>query len=60
MQENKTYNIKRGAYHTHTVDEHAKVLIVENSDTNDENSPKIMIDSHVSQQLVKITTSLWA
>ena len=60
MERNKTYNIKRGVYHTHTLDECAKVLIVENSDTDDTNSPKIMIDSSISQQLVKITRSLWS
>jgi hypothetical protein len=60
MQVNKTYNIKRGVYHTHTLSEDAKVLIVENSDTDDNNSPKIMIDKRVRQQLVEITTEKWS
>lgn len=59
MQINKNYNIKRGVYHTHTLSEDAKVLIVENSDTSDDNSPKIMIDGAINQELVKITSSLW-
>jgi cupin superfamily acireductone dioxygenase involved in methionine salvage len=60
MQINQTYNIKRGVYHTHTLSEDAKVLIVENSDTDDNNSPKIMIDKRVRQQLVEITTEKWS
>ena len=59
MQVNKTYNIKRGVYHTHTLSEDAKVLIVENRDTDDNNSPKIMIDDSVRHQLLKLTSELW-
>jgi len=60
MQINKTYNIKRGVYHTHTLTKDAKVLIVENRDTDDNNSPKIMIDHSVRQQLVEMTTEKWS
>ncbi|MFT7053005.1 MAG: hypothetical protein ACJAU1_000556 [Psychromonas sp.] len=60
MEINKTYNIKRGVYHTHTLSEDAKVLIVENSDTGDNNSPKIMIDDSVRHRLIKITSELWS
>ena len=59
MEIHKTYNIKRGVYHTHTLSEDAKVLIVENSDTGDHNSPKIMIDDTVGYKLQKITSQLW-
>lgn len=59
MKPNKIYNIKRGVYHTHTLTEDAKVLIVENSDTSDDNSPKIMIDSAINRELAAITSSLW-
>lgn len=59
MEINKTYNIKRGVYHTHTLTEDAKVLIVENRDTDDHNSPKIMIDDAIGHQLVQITKELW-
>lgn len=59
MQALKTYNIKRGVYHTHTLTEDAKVLIIENRDTGDENSPKIMIDDPIRDKLVKITAEKW-
>lgn len=59
MQPNKIYNIKRGVFHTHTLTEDAKVLIVENVDTNDGNSPKIMIDTKVNKELTRLTSLLW-
>lgn len=60
MEINKTYNIKRSVYHTHTLSEDAKVLIVENRNTADNNSPKIFIDDSVRHRLVKITSELWS
>ncbi len=59
MKPNKLYNIKKGVYHTHTLSKDAKVLIVENDDTCDDNSPKIDVDSTVNQQLVAIRNTLW-
>ncbi|BBF45018.1 hypothetical protein lbkm_3768 [Lachnospiraceae bacterium KM106-2] len=35
----RTYNVKQGVWHTHTLEKGANVLIVENVDTCDENSP---------------------
>ncbi len=40
MEPLKFYNVKKGIWHTHTLDKDASVLIVENRDTNDLNSPK--------------------
>ncbi|MCG7587970.1 hypothetical protein [Photobacterium sp. OFAV2-7] len=59
MEPNKAYNIKRGVYHTHTLSVDGKVLIVENSDTNDSNSPKIMIDDGIRKKLGQLTSALW-
>lgn len=39
MKPLKLYNVKRGVWHTHTLDKEATVLIVENCDTSDINSP---------------------
>lgn len=39
MEPYKTYNIKKGFWHNHVLDEDGIVLIVENSNTCDENSP---------------------
>lgn len=35
----KIYNVKRGTYHTHTPEKGSTILIVENQDTCDDNSP---------------------
>lgn len=59
MQPHRAYNIKRGVYHTHTLTQDAKVLIVENRDTSDANSPKIMIDQTINQQLTELTAKTW-
>lgn len=39
MEMGKAYNVKKGVWHNHTLDEEGIVLIVENSDTSDANSP---------------------
>ncbi len=36
----KCYNVKKGTWHTHTLTEEGKVLIVENRNTCDDNSPE--------------------
>ena len=35
----KLYNVKKGTYHTHTPEKNSTVLIVENRNTCDDNSP---------------------
>lgn len=59
MQHHQAYNIKKGVYHTHTLSEDAKVLIIENQDTSDLNSPKIMISEKEQCKLQKITAAHW-
>lgn len=39
MVPKKLYNVKKGVFHTHTLDRAGSVLIVENQNTCDENSP---------------------
>jgi mannose-6-phosphate isomerase-like protein (cupin superfamily) len=39
MEPLQLYNVKKGTWHTHTLDHAATVLIVENRDTCDMNSP---------------------
>lgn len=44
MEPLKFYNVKRGVWHNHILDEEGDVLIVENRTTCDENSPVQPID----------------
>lgn len=39
MEKHKIYNIKKGTWHNHIMDAEGEVLIVENRDTCDDNSP---------------------
>lgn len=39
MEKNQLYNVKKGVWHNHTLDEEGSVLIIENQDTTDDNSP---------------------
>jgi len=47
----KCYNVKKGVWHTHTLEENSSVLIVENRDTNDSNSPTQKMNDAQIQQL---------
>jgi mannose-6-phosphate isomerase-like protein (cupin superfamily) len=59
MEPHKLYNVKRGVWHSHTFSEDAKVLIVENRDTVDENSPFVGLSGEQQQQIVALTKKLW-
>ena len=59
MQPLKLYNVKRGCWHTHTLNESASVLIVENQDTASRNSPEIPLDTTQRERIIKLTRQLW-
>ncbi|MCD4687402.1 MAG: hypothetical protein K8S97_15845 [Anaerolineae bacterium] len=54
------YNVKRGAWHTHTLSNDASVLIVENRDTVVENSPVVSISAVQQAEIVRLTQQLWS
>ncbi len=50
MQPHRLYNIKKGNWHNHILDADGEVLIVENQNTSDENSPVYrMTEQDISQ-----------
>ena len=59
MEKFKMYNVKKGAWHTHTLTENAKVLIVENRDTGDDNSDEIEVDDEIREKLTKLKSKFW-
>ena len=59
MQPLKLYNMKRGTWHTHTLDQDATVLIIENDDTGPVNSPEIELTAEQRVQLSALTHDLW-
>lgn len=53
------YNVKQAVWHTHTLSQDAKVLVVENRDTTYDNSPFVALTPGQRQQLMELTRSLW-
>lgn len=54
MKPLKLYNVKRGVWHTHTLDKDGMVLIVENKDTSDFNSPTEMLNEQQTKLLQEV------
>jgi hypothetical protein len=59
MEPYKLYNVKRGAWHSHTFSIDAKVLIVENRDTVDANSPFVLLSISHCAKIVELTKRHW-
>jgi hypothetical protein len=59
MEPLKLYNVKRSCWHTHTLSENATVLIVENRDTTEHNSPEIVLNPAQRARLVELTQGFW-
>jgi hypothetical protein len=59
MEPFKLYNVKRGVWHAHTFSEDAKVLIVENRDTEESNSPFAGLTVGQCKEIVELTKKLW-
>jgi ureidoglycolate hydrolase len=59
MQPLKLYNVKRGTWHTHTLDQDATVLIIENDNTGPGNSPEIELSAEQRAHLSRLTNTLW-
>lgn len=53
MIPHKIYNIKKGYWHNHVLDENGEVLIVENQNTTDDNSPVYSLNETEINQLRK-------
>ena len=51
----KAYTVKKGVWHTHTLEKGTSCLIVENEETNDgwENSPKLKISREKRDEIIK-------
>ena len=59
MEPYKLYNVKREAWHSHTFSADAKVLIVENCDTVDANSPFVDLSHEQQARVVALPKELW-
>lgn len=59
MEPYKLYNVKKGVWHSHTFSEDARVLIVENCDTADANSPFAPLSESQCLEVLELTKNLW-
>lgn len=50
----KLYNVKKGTFHTHTPEKNCTVLIVENRNTCDENSPTVKLTAEQKETIKKL------
>ena len=57
MRLHEVYNVKKGVWHTHTLCEDAEVLIIENQDTGEENSPKFSLTEEMHQRILELEKS---
>lgn len=55
----KMYNVKSSVWHTHTLSEGCSVLIVENVDTGDHNSPTAAMNYEQIKKMKELATKLW-
>lgn len=59
LEPRKIYNVKRCVWHSHTLNNDASVLIVENRDTTAQNSPKMLLNDDHRRRIADITHELW-
>lgn len=57
MEPLQLYNVKQGTWHTHTLDQKTSVLIIENQDTSDQNSPTIRMSPEQIERLNEVFLS---
>lgn len=53
LESGKLYNVKKGVWHNHTMSENGIVLIVENQNTTDINSPRKVLNEKQRQKVCK-------
>ncbi len=59
MEPYKLYNVRKDCWHSHTFSEDARVLIVENRDTVESNSPFVGLSEEQQEQVVELAKKLW-
>jgi hypothetical protein len=59
MQPLKVYNVKQACWHACTLTPDATVLIIENRETNTQNSPEFDLDPLQTEQITWMALDLW-
>lgn len=53
LEPKKIYNIKKGVFHSHTLSKNCKLLIIEEENTSDENSPSMVLTEVQRKQVIE-------
>jgi hypothetical protein len=59
MEREKFYVVAKGCWHSHTLSEGAAVLIVENRDTNEANTPHLALQNEQRRRIAELTRHIW-
>ena len=59
LQPGKVYNVRKSCWHTHTLSLGSEVLIVENDNTAEKNSPSTALTPAQTAELVALTHKCW-
>jgi ureidoglycolate hydrolase len=59
MEPLKIYNVKQSVWHTHTLSIGSSVLIIENSDTGDKNSPVLKMNNEQIDKIKQLVKEFW-
>ena len=54
MKPGRVYNVKKGIWHTHTFSRKAKLLIIENSNTSEQNSPEVPLSGKNRDEIMSL------
>ncbi|MDD3140048.1 MAG: hypothetical protein PHX08_13870 [Lachnospiraceae bacterium] len=54
MEQHKIYNVKKGVWHNHILSEEGEILIVENRNTTDDNSPIIKLTTKQRKEIIDL------
>lgn len=55
LEKNKVYNMKKGVYHSHVLSKTCKILIIEEENTSDDNSPFHVLTEKQKAAVIRLT-----
>lgn len=55
LEKHKVYNMKKGVYHSHVLSKTCKLLIIEEENTHDDNSPKVFLTDKQKAAVIRLT-----
>lgn len=60
LEKNTVYNVRQSVWHTHALMPHTRVLVVENRDTTNENSPIMTLDAQKRGEIMELCARVFS